>query len=112
MSTAQHDFRDQAPVWVKYLTYVGGGSDKFYECRIDLADNGTYVLTKRWGRRPDRGGGQIKVSEHSSLSYARGLADGQIQTKMRGGYFESVRPESADAKVAKDDDIDDDEEDY
>ena len=65
---SQQDFRDQEPVWVKYAEYIGDGSDKFYEVRIDMDDNGLFYVTKRWGRRPDSGAGQIKVESSQSMS--------------------------------------------
>jgi len=100
----QYDFRDQEPVWVEYAEYVGGGSNKYYEIRIDFADDGLYVLTKRWGARPDTGKGQIKVETFTSLDRARGVADGQLASKLRKGYRECARPEAAGKQVVVDTD--------
>lgn len=93
------DFRNQEPVWVRYAEYIGGGHDKYYEVRIDMADDGLFYVTKRWGRRPDSGGGQIKVESSQSMSYAMGVADGMLAEKLRGGYRMVERPLGADNKV-------------
>ena len=95
------DFRDQEPVWVKYLTYVGGNSNKFYECRVDMGDDGLFYVTKRWGRRPDDGGGQTKVESSTSMSYAMGVADGMVAEKVRKGYLFAERPARADSRVQR-----------
>jgi len=95
------DFRDEVPVWVKYLTYVAGKSDKFYEVRIDLGPDGLFYLTKRWGRRPDKGGGQIKVESSQSRSYIMGVADAMVAEKVRGHYRFAERPTRANARVPK-----------
>ena len=99
---SNHDFRDQEPVWVRYAEYVGNGSDKFYEVRIDMADSGEFVLTKRWGPRPDQGRGQIKVETFQSMSLAMGVADGQLATKLRKGYVLTERPLAASGQVTQD----------
>lgn len=106
--TTDHDFRDQEPVWVKYLILSNHEHNKYYEVRIDLADSGLFVLTKRWGARPDVGRGQIKVESSQSMSYLRGLADAQINNKTRKGYWYTTRPASADSRVA----VDQEPEDY
>jgi predicted DNA-binding WGR domain protein len=96
---SDHDFRDQEPVWVRYAEYIGGGSDKFYEVRIDMDDNGLFYVTKRWGRRPDTGAGQIKVESSQNMSYAMGVADGMLAEKLRKGYRLTERPRGASNKV-------------
>jgi len=97
-----YDFRDQEPVWVKYLIYVNGGSNKYYECRLDMADDGAIVLSKRWGRRPDFGTGQVQTERHPSLGIAMSVADAQIENKIRKGYEVARRPRSASGNVDED----------
>jgi predicted DNA-binding WGR domain protein len=94
-----YDFRDQEPLWVKYAELIGGGHDKFYEVRIDLTDEGDYCLTKRWGRRPDTGRGQIKPEYYQSMSRAMGVADGMLADKLRKGYLQCERPYGASNQV-------------
>jgi predicted DNA-binding WGR domain protein len=101
MNRPDYDFRNQEPVWVKYLINTHGDHDKYYECRIDMTDEGEFVLTKRWGRRPDSGGGQIKTEYFQSMARAMGAADAQINNKVRGGYSPIDRPDSADNKVRR-----------
>jgi predicted DNA-binding WGR domain protein len=96
-----YDFRDQEPLWVKYAEYVGNGSDKFYEVRIDLADDGQFVLTKRWGARPDVGRGQIKPEYYITLVHAQNNADAALGGKLRKGYVLAPRPYAASNKVYK-----------
>ncbi len=97
----EHDFRNEEPAWAKYAEYVGGGSDKFYEVTIHLGDDGLFYLQKRWGARPDAGGGQIKVESSQSLNYAIGKADDIFSQKIRKGYRVTDRPKGADNKVVK-----------
>lgn len=99
---SNQDFRDQEPVWVTYLTYADNKSDKFYECRVDLGDDGLYYVTKRWGRRPDLGGGQIKVESSQNMHYCMNVANEMVRAKVRKGYHFTTRPERADSRVAKD----------
>jgi predicted DNA-binding WGR domain protein len=106
------DFRDQEPVWVTYLINTSAGHNKYYEARIDMDDNSLFVLTKRWGARPDRGVGQIKAEPYRSLGDARTAANDILIAKRRKGYRDAERPEQADSKVARvyaaDDDPDED----
>jgi len=95
------DFRDQEPAWVKYAEMIGGGHDKFYECRIDMGDDGLFYVTKRWGRRPDAGGGQTKSESSQSMSYAMGVANGMIAEKLRKGYRLTDRPYGAGQRVRR-----------
>jgi predicted DNA-binding WGR domain protein len=95
------DFRDQEPVWVKYAEYIGDGSDKFYEVRIDMGDDGKFYLQKRWGARPDSGAGQIKVETYTTMNAATAMANDIFRQKVRKGYFVSERPLGASNKVAK-----------
>jgi predicted DNA-binding WGR domain protein len=97
---SQQDFRDQEPAWVKYAQYVGSGSNKFYEVTIHLGDDGLFWLQKRWGARPDAGGGQIKVEPYTSLQGAISGADDIFYAKVHKGYQIVARPESADSRVA------------
>jgi len=95
------DFRDQEPVWVRYAELIGGGHDKFYEITIHLGDDGTFYVQKRWGRRPDAGGGQIKVEACQALAAAQLTAAGMLREKVRKGYVECERPYGASNKVFK-----------
>jgi predicted DNA-binding WGR domain protein len=95
------DFRNQEPVWVRYAEYIGGGSNKYYEVRVDFSDEGMFILTKRWGARPDSGGGQIKVEEYQTLNQATQAALGMLAEKLRKGYREVERPMGADNKVRR-----------
>jgi predicted DNA-binding WGR domain protein len=80
------------PLWHRYAIYVGGGSDKYYEVSIDLNDGGAYVLTKRWGRRPDNFDGQRKVEMYGSMAAAVTEANVHFSSKIGKGYTESERP--------------------
>jgi predicted DNA-binding WGR domain protein len=100
---SDYDFRDQPPAWSRYAINVSPTHDKFYECRVDLDDSGIFVLTKRWGRRPDTGKGQIKTELFQSMSTAMGTAEGQLANKLRGGYELVDRPESANGQVVTED---------
>jgi predicted DNA-binding WGR domain protein len=95
------DFRDEEPVWVKYAEYIGGGSNKFYEVRVDMGDDGTFYLQKRWGARPDSGAGQIKVEPYQSLNAATNNANAILKGKLDKGYRLTDRPLGASNKVAK-----------
>lgn len=97
-----YDFRDQEPLWVRYAEYVGGGSNKFYEVRIDLADDGHYVVTNRWGRRPDTGSGQIKEGVANTLPMAQRMALDKFALKLAKGYRECDRPLAASGHVEQD----------
>lgn len=100
MATVTPDFRNDEPTWVKYAEYVGGGSNKFYEVRVDMGDDGRFYQQKRWGRRPDAGGGQIKVLSYPTLARAVGAADAMLAEKIRKGYRLTDRPKGADNRVA------------
>ena len=95
------DFRNEDPTWVRYAEYVGGKHDKFYEARIDMSDDGLFYLTKRWGRRPDAGGGQIKVEVYESLQHAMNTANGIIADKTAKGYSITERPWGAGQRVRR-----------
>lgn len=96
-----YDFRDSEPLWVKYAELISSDHDKFYEVRIDLTDEGQFCLTKRWGRRPDTGRGQIKTEYFQSVARAQGVADAQMNDKQRGGYRLCDRPYAANNQVFK-----------
>lgn len=98
---SQQDFRDQEPSWVRYAEMTTNDHDKFYEVRIDLADDGLFYLTKRWGRRPDVGGGQIKIESSGSIGYLMGVADAMMAEKVRKGYRTAKRPYGASNWVEK-----------
>jgi predicted DNA-binding WGR domain protein len=95
------DFRNQEPVWVRYAINTAPGHDKYYEVRIDMDDRAVFVLTKRWGARPDAGGGQIKVEEYQTLPGAIGAANRQLDTKIAKGYRRCERPDGASNKVRR-----------
>lgn len=95
------DFRNQEPVWVRYAEYVNVEHNKYYEVRVDFSDTGMFILTKRWGARPDTGGGQIKVEEYQTLAMATQAALGMLTAKLRKGYCEAPRPRGADNKVRR-----------
>ena len=96
------DFRNEEPVWTKYLVYVDSRSDKFYEARVDMGDDGTFYLTKRWGRNPDTGDGQIKVESYGRAIAATSNAEEIIRTKIAKGYRYTVRPYAASSNVSRD----------
>jgi predicted DNA-binding WGR domain protein len=95
------DFRNEDPVWVRYAEYTGGGSDKFYEVRIDMDEAGAFWLTKRWGRRPDAGGGQTKPEQYQSLSSAQNAGLTMFGIKLGKGYREVERPWGAGQRVRR-----------
>jgi len=97
------DVRDTEPVWVKYAEYIGGGSDKFYELRVDLTDEGTFQMTARWGRRPDTGVGQTKVYDVTrSMGSATAHAEALFREKIKKGYRVAERPHAANRLVPRD----------
>lgn len=97
------DVRDTKPVWVKYAEYIGGGSDKYYELRVDLTDAGVFQMTARWGRRPDVGTGQTKVYDVvRSMGSATAHAEALFREKIKKGYCVADRPAAADRRVPKD----------
>jgi predicted DNA-binding WGR domain protein len=100
MSTTP-DFRTEDPVWVRYAEWIGNGHDKFYEIRIDMDDAGTFWVTKRWGARPDAGGGQIKVESCISLSAAQSVSLDMLGRKLAKGYVEVERPYGAGQRVER-----------
>jgi predicted DNA-binding WGR domain protein len=103
------DVRDTLPAWVRYAEYIGGGSDKYYELRIDMLDTGQFQMTARWGRRPDQGSGQTKVYDVvANMQIATGHANALYQAKLAKGYRPAERPARADQFVAKDSSIEDD----
>lgn len=97
------DVRDTLPVWVRYAEYIGGGSDKYYELRVDLTDQGAFQMTARWGRRPDTGTGQTKVYDVTrSMGSATAHAEALFREKIKKGYRVAERPFAADRGVARD----------
>jgi predicted DNA-binding WGR domain protein len=96
------DFRDTEPAWVRYAEYVGDGSNKYYEVRVDLADDGRYIVTRRWGARPDTGAGQIKGEAWPTLQGAMYGAREHLSAKISKGYRECERPMAASRLVAQD----------
>ena len=103
------DFRNTEPIWVRYAEFIDSKSNKFYECRVDLDDDGSFVITRRWGARPDSGVGQIKAERRHSDLQARGTATTYFTAKLAKGYVECERPAGASIPVAKDYDLDEDE---
>jgi predicted DNA-binding WGR domain protein len=97
------DVRTTPPVWVKYAEFQGGGSDKYYELRVDMTDEGMFQITARWGRRPDQGSGQTKVYDVTrSMGSATAHAEALFREKIKKGYRIAERPARADQYVAKD----------
>jgi len=101
MSDNKPDFRAEEPVWVRYAECIGGSHDKFYEVRIDMGDDGTFYVTKRWGRRPDAGGGQIKVEPYQNMNAAQAVALNMLNEKRSKGYRETERPFGAGQRVRR-----------
>jgi predicted DNA-binding WGR domain protein len=99
-----HDFRGEEPLWVKYAELISDEHNKYYEVRIDLADDGQFVLTKRWGRRPDRGVGQLKTEPYPTLTHAQNNADAALGGKIRKGYRVADRPHTASGMVVRETD--------
>jgi len=95
------DFRNEEPVWVRYAINTSPGHDKYYEVRVDMDERAMFLLTKRWGARPDSGGGQIKVEEYQTLHLATQAALGMLTEKIRKGYVETPRPDGASNKVRR-----------
>lgn len=101
--TQEQDVRDTLPVWVKYAELIGGGHDKYYELRVDVLDSGSFQMTARWGRRPDRGMGQTKVYDVTrSMGSATAHAEALFREKTKKGYRETDRPHAANRLVPKD----------
>lgn len=97
------DVRDTLPVWVRYAEYIRGTSDKYYELRIDMLDDGRFQMTARWGRRPDQGVGQTKVYDVvKNMAIATQHANALYQAKLAKGYRVADRPFAADRGVARD----------
>ncbi|HVQ18705.1 MAG TPA: WGR domain-containing protein [Actinomycetes bacterium] len=99
---SEHDFRDEVPVWVKYLIFINAKSNKYYEVRIDLGPDGLYYLTKRWGRRPDLGVGQTKVESSQNLNYVINKAEEMVRQKVAKHYALTERPTGANSRVSRD----------
>jgi predicted DNA-binding WGR domain protein len=93
------DFREDEPVWVRYAEWISAAHDKFYEIRIDMDDAGAFWLTKRWGRRPDDGGGQVKPEQYQTLSAAQNQGLAKFSEKLKKGYVETARPYGASQRV-------------
>lgn len=106
--TPSRDFREDEPVWEMYAIYVGDGSDKFYEVRIDMDDDGTFWLTKRHGRRPDVGNGRLIFENYQTMHAAQVEANDIFNAKLLKGYRATPRPVGASHVIS--DRINDDEE--
>lgn len=112
-----YDFRDQPPVWVWYGTYVGpnptnksGWSEKYIEARVDLADDGAWVFSKRFGALPDNGRGTPQPKVFQSMEGAQRAARLWITEKQNTtGYTETPRPRAADSGVLTEPDWDDED---
>jgi predicted DNA-binding WGR domain protein len=80
------------PLWFRYCIMRGGGHDKFYEVRVDLDESGQWVLTKRWGRRPDHlTNGQRQVKVYRNMEVAIRDANEVYQSKIGKGYWPTER---------------------
>lgn len=81
------DVSARVPLWVGYAEYIGSGSDKFYEARVDQDTVSTWLVTKRYGARPDTGeGGQIRQETFSSRVAAESAAVKVFDSKLDKGY--------------------------
>jgi predicted DNA-binding WGR domain protein len=92
----EHD----APLWVLYAEMITTGTsgtrhDKYYEVSIGLADDGRFLVTKRWGARPDMGRGQRTVVAYHALEAAERYARDVMAHKIAKGYRAAERPWSA-----------------
>lgn len=96
MTAPLMDFSGDEPVWLKYAEWVSSRHNKYYEVRVDFSDAGTYVVTKRWGPRPDLGAGQTKQESYASLQGATSEATRIYASKTGKGYVEAPRPARAD----------------
>ena len=90
------DDEEAPPLWFLYAVLIDGTNnhDKFYELSISLEDDGTYVLSRRWGRRPDTlhsPAGQTKREPFRTFAGARSEARHLWDQKMRKGYREAER---------------------
>jgi predicted DNA-binding WGR domain protein len=101
MSDTAPDFREEEPVWVRYAEWISAKHDKFYEIRIDMDETGTFWITKRWGRRPDSGGGQVKTETRQNAGQAQSMAESYFASKVGKGYTEVERPKGASQRVVK-----------
>jgi predicted DNA-binding WGR domain protein len=95
------DFREDEPDWVRYAEWISAAHDKFYEVRVDMGDDGAFYLTKRWGRRPDAGGGQTKIEVYQQMQQAVSTAAAALAGKVSKGYTECERPYGASQRVVK-----------
>lgn len=85
------DVWNRAPRWVAYGEYVGGGSNKFYEARVD-AEGGSWVLTKRFGARPDTRGGQTRQESFATSEAAITAGTKVFNEKESKGYVQCAWP--------------------
>lgn len=100
---SNYDFRDQEPIWVRYAEKIDHRSNKYYEVRVDLADDGNFVVTRRWGARPDLGKGQIKTEAYARQQTAQATANNYLSAKISRGYdVRHERPLSASGLVTQD----------
>lgn len=89
------DVTDRVPAWVSYAEYVGGGSDKFYEIRVDEGVN-SWLLTKRYGARPDsRTNGQTRQESFPTQAAAEAEARKVFESKTNKGYDPCPWPHGA-----------------
>lgn len=90
------DVKQLVPAWVGYADYVGGGSDKFYEVRVDEDTPGNWLVTKRFGRNPDDGtGGQVHQERHVNRQAAEANAVKVYDSKLGKGYDPRPWPHGA-----------------
>lgn len=103
------NFRDSIPVWVRYAVLIDPRSDKYYEVRVDITDQGGFAVTKRWGRRPDLGIGQTLQEIWPTSQAARAAANAIFAQKITRGYCVSERPEAVTSGLVRESWGEDDE---
>lgn len=80
------------PVWYRYLTNTIS-RNAYYEVRIELNDDGRYLMIKRWGPLPDRlDNGQTRVQPYVDGQKAIRAANEIVHGKLQGDYREAERP--------------------
>lgn len=80
------------PVWVRYAINTTT-RNAYYEVRIELNDDGRYLLVKRWGPLPDTlKGGNHKAQPYVNQHQAVAAANEAFNAKIRGEYWEADRP--------------------
>jgi hypothetical protein len=80
------------PMWVRYAVNTTS-RNAYYEVRIDLLDDGRYIMTKRYGPLPDNlDNGTARTQPYVNMSQAIAAANEAMNAKLRGDYYEDERP--------------------